>query len=205
MLIDDHPFVRLGVVEAFKACADMEIAWQAGLVIEARHYLKTELPDAIILDLNLKDQSGLEFIKDLISQKKQIPILVLSVNEEKLFAERCLVAGSRGYLCKTASVSEVIDAVRRIIAGDIVVSPDVSSQFMNRLVCGKSTPLTVVSMTDKIQSLSDRELEVFQMLGSGKSSKEIGSILNISVHTVNTYRKHIIEKNGYHNSPGVSG
>lgn len=198
MLIDDHPIVRMGVAEAFKACDDMEISHQAGLIVEANHYLKTEHPDAIILDLSLKDQSGLEFLKDLQAQNNKTPVLVLSVNNEDLFAERSIQAGARGYLSKSASVQEMINAVRRIMGGEIVVSPRIASQLVNRM--GISTKRNTDTAIDKMKALSDREIKVFQMLGNGMSNKQIGGILKISVKTVDTHRKHIMEKIGYANS-----
>lgn len=200
MLVDDHPSVRRGLSDGFQTSPDMEICSQAGRISEANECLKAITPDAIVLDLNVNGESGLEWIKDLRAKNISIPILVLSVNDENIFAERCISAGARGYLCKTASVEEVIEAVRQMLAGEVAVSPHMSRKFIQRMTATFGSEKKSGTMMDAIKTLSDREIEIFQILGNGKSSKEIAATLKISPHTVDSHRRHIMEKMGFQNS-----
>ena len=190
LVVDDHPVVRLGLVEAINAEKDMEVCGQAGLLAEVLWGLK-EHPDVIVLDLSLQDCDGLDFLKNLQAQGELPPTLVLSVHNEELYAERCLVAGARGYLMKTASLSDVVAAIRRVHAGEIVISQQMQAQIVRNLATsgGRGGPAFAT-----LDQLSDRELSIFEMLGRGLSSKEIASALKIGACTVDTHRRRIMTK-----------
>ena len=190
MVVDDHPVVRLGLVEAISAESDMGVCGQAGLLAEVMWGLK-ENPDVIVLDLSLQDCDGLDFLKNLQAQGELPPTLVLSVHNEELYAERCLVAGARGYLMKSSTLSDVVAAIRRVHGGEIVVSQRMQAQIVRNLAAsGVRNALTGTPRT----RLSDRELAIFEMLGRGQSTKEIAASLKISPCTVDTHRRRIMTK-----------
>ena len=171
----------------------MEVCCQAGVLAEVMWGLK-EKPDFIVLDLSLQDCNGLDFLKNLQAQGELPPTLVLSVHEEDLYAERCLSAGARGYLMKTATLTEVVAAIRRINAGEIVVSLRMQSHLVRNLASPGVRHETPHSTDSILHRLSDRELSIFEMLGRGLSSKDIASTLKISACTVDTHRRRIMTK-----------
>ena len=196
MVVDDHPVVRLGLVGAINAEEDMNVCCQAGLLAEVMWGLK-ENPDVIVLDLSLQDCDGLDFLKNLQAQGVLPHTLVLSVHKEELYAERCLVAGARGYLMKSAPLSDVVAAIRRVHAGEIVISQQMQAQIVRNLAAAGGRNATARATLDK---LSDRELTIFEMLGRGLSSKDIASALKISACTVDTHRRRIMTKMNCHSA-----
>ena len=197
MVVDDHPVVRLGLVEAINAEEDMEVCSQAGLLAEVMWGLK-ENPDVIVLDLSLQDCDGLDFLKSQHAQGTLPPTLVLSVHNEEMYAERCLVAGARGYLMKSATLTDVVAAIRRVHSGEIVISQQMQAQIVRNLAASGGRNGTACAIIDQ---LSDRELAIFKMLGRGLSSKEIAFDLKISACTVDTHRRRIMTKMSCRSAP----
>lgn len=193
LIVDDHPTFRLGLSQALNLEEDFEVAGEADSTRAALTMLDTVTPDIVLTDISMPDENGIELIRKLAEAKPDLPVLVLSMHKEVLFAERALRAGARGYLIKQESPTEIVDAIRRVLTGEIAVSPQLSSRLLQWTLQG------TVSKEDSpnlLASLSNRELEIFQMLGNGLSSSEIAKSLDISVKTVDTHRAHIKRKVG---------
>jgi DNA-binding NarL/FixJ family response regulator len=146
-------------------------------------------PDIVIVDLSLKETSGVELIKDLKAQYANLPVLALSMHDESLYAERALRAGAKGYIMKQEATGEVISAIRKVLAGQIYASERMTAKMVRRLVGGAPEV-----GTSAIERLSDRELEVFLLIGQGYGTRQIAEKLFLSVKTIETYRAHIKEK-----------
>ncbi|RYD24346.1 MAG: response regulator transcription factor [Verrucomicrobiaceae bacterium] len=188
LIVDDHPIMRLGLAQLISTEKDLEVCGQAGNVEEAVAMIANGQPDLLITDLALPDKHGLEFVKDLQVSHPHCAILVLSMHDESLYAERALRAGARGYLMKKSAPDHLIKAVRQILKGGIYLSEAMAGcmlEIFRRQGTG-GAPL--------IQSLTDRELEVFQLIGAGKSSREIAGQLHLSMRTVDAHRAHMKEK-----------
>jgi len=169
--------------------ADMEICGEAEDSPSAIRGVGEANPDAIIVDISLKSANGLELIKNLKAIHEDIPILVFSMHDETIYAQRALRAGAKAYVMKKESPSKVVDAIRKIIQGEIYVSPSVADQVLHQIVNGPGN----VS-TSPVDRLTDRELEVVQLIGRGLSSREIAESLHLSVKTIESHRAHVKEK-----------
>lgn len=189
MLVDDHPMIRDGLTCLIQTQPDLNVTLQAGSPAEAISLLSKHSPDLIITDLSMPGRGGIEFIKDLHALAPSTPILVLSMHDELLFAQRSLRAGARGYLMKDAGATRVLDAIRQILAGNIVVSPQMSARLLNDIAGVKSK-----SPSSPIEQLSDREFEIFRLFGRGLSSKDIATELHLSPKTVDVHRQRIKQK-----------
>lgn len=189
LVVDDHPMTREGLAAIIDRQKDMEVCCQASNAAEAFNELSQSLPDLMVTDMSMPGRSGLEFIKDVSAMAPQLPILVLSMHDEMLFAERALRAGARGYVMKDAGAARLLEAIRLILKGETYVSPQMSARiveaFTGKRPRGSSSP---------IEKLSDREFEVFQLLGNGHSTKEVAEILRLSPKTIDVHRSHIKEK-----------
>lgn len=184
MLIDDHSVMREGFARIIEAEPDLEVCAQfdsAKGVLEAIYKIK---PSLVIVDMCLEDTHGLELIKNIRAHHKKLPILVLSMYDESLYAERALRAGALGYVMKRASAEKVVDAIRQVLKGNIWLGEEMEKSLMTRLLRGEGS----LAATD---TLSDRELEVLQLIGAGHRTREIAQTLGISPKTVETYRAHI--------------
>jgi DNA-binding NarL/FixJ family response regulator len=189
LVVDDHPIVRQGLARLIDEEPDLDVYAQAEEAHEAMSIIKQRKPDLVIVDISLKETSGLELIKDIKATYPNLPILALSMHDESLYAERSLRAGARGYVMKTEATAKVVDAIRKILSGRIYVSDNVAGKMMNKMVGGG--PDVSASAIDK---LSDRELEVFSLIGQGYSTRKIAQRLHLSIKTIETYRAHIKEK-----------
>ena len=191
LLVDDHPMMRAGLAQLINRQSDMCVCAEAGQPGEVFSLLSQANPDLMLTDLSMPGRSGLEFIKDLIALRPDLPILVISMHDEVIYAERCLRAGARGYVMKESGSENLLAALRRVIGGQIhVSSSDVRKHLRNlsaRKPRGSGSP---------IQALSDREFEVFQLVGQGKSTRDIAAQLHLSPKTVDVHRGHIREKLG---------
>ena len=196
MIVEDHPIFRKGLAQLINDEKDMEICGEAQDVIDAKKALAKVKPDLMIVDLTLKGASGLGFIKDVHKQMPDLPILVLSMHDESIYAERVLRAGARGYVMKQEMTNKVIVAIRQVLAGKMFFSESVVESFLG-MMTGKSA----ASVQNPIDTLSDRELEVFNLIGRGIGRKEIGDQLNVGIKTVGTYREKIKQKLGIKSSP----
>ena len=189
LIVDDHPVVRRGMAGVLNAEEDLEISGEASNAAQAMDAVKQGKPDLVLLDLSLGDDSGLELIHDLKAMHEDLAILVVSIHDESLFAERVLKAGAKGYINKQMALDHIVNAVRRVLSGKIYLSPDMAnrmlSQVANGVKPGEESPL---------ERLSDREMEVYRMLGEGKGTREIAKRLHLSMKTIETYREHIKDK-----------
>ncbi|MBX9652578.1 response regulator transcription factor [bacterium] len=189
MIVDDHPLVREGVVGLLSAQADLEVCAEASRVAEAIELAAAKNPDVAIIDLTLKDGNGIALIKVLKEQYPELKMLVLSMHDETLFAERALRAGAVGYLSKDKVSRTIVQAVRAVLAGKIYLSQRMTQHMMQRMVGGAAA-----SSQSPIERLTDREIEIFQLIGQGWTTRRIATALELSPQTVETHREHIKEK-----------
>lgn len=194
-IVEDHPIVRRSIVSTIQESPHYEICGEADNLRSALKGIASLAPDLVILDLSLKGPGGLELLKTLRIRHPRIPALVLSMHDETLFAERCLHAGARGYVMKSETVSELAKAIERVNSGHVYVSPAMSDRFLESLGNG-SQP----GSGSPVDRLSDRQLEVFELIGRGQTVSAIAKQLSLSVKTVETHRAHIKEKLGIPNA-----
>ena len=197
-LVDDHPTTREGLAAIINRQPDLEVCCEASCPAEAMSELSKCRPDLVVTDLTMPGRSGIEFIKDVQSLMPELPILALSMHDEMLYAERALRAGARGYLMKDAGSMKVLEVIRHILGGQTYVSPQMLSRLLD-VVSGRQPR----GSTSPIEKLSDREFEVFQLLGSGKSTKEVAEALNLSPKTVDVHRARIKEKLQLKDAPSL--
>ena len=172
---DDHPFIRVGLSHLINKEADMVVCGEAETVASVRSGVEREKPDLLLTDLCLGDGDGLDLIKGLKAQFPNLPILVLSQQDETLFAERTLRAGARGYIMKERATQDVMEGIRTILGGDLYVSRKVAALAMRKLVEGGAE--VAANAGSEIAGLSDRELQVFRLLGAGKGTMEVAEAL----------------------------
>ena len=189
MLVDDHPMMRAGLAHLIERQPDLTVCGEAANPAEALKALPGARPDIILADLTMPGRSGLEFVKDLLAVTPTLSILVVSMHDEAVYAERALRAGARGYIMKEAGGEAVVAAIRQILGGQAYVSPAMSARILDNL-SGKKPR----GSTSPIEKLSDREFEVFQLIGQGKSTRDIAEQLHLSSKTVDVHRSHIKEK-----------
>lgn len=195
-LVDDHPLVRTGIAQLINKEPDMSICGEAEDAPDALRGISSTSPDLITVDISLRGYNGIELIKNIKSLHPDLPILVLSMHEEGVYAQRALRAGALAYVMKQEAPDKVILAIRRILKGDIYVSEKVGVQMLHQIVNGGSNP-----HGSPVDRLSDRELEVTQLIGEGRTTREIASYLNVSVKTIESHRANIKEKLGLKNGP----
>ena len=188
-LVDDHPIVRQGLIKLIEQEDGLEVCGESGTVSDALDALKKLGPDVVLVDISLEDSNGLELIKLVDDLGMKIPMLVLSMHDESLYAEHALRAGASGYVMKQAAASTLIQAIEKVLTGEIYVSKAMSSQMLK--MAFRSSGEDTRTGTEK---LSLRELEVFELIGRGNSTREIAGQLHLSVKTIETYRAHIKDK-----------
>ena len=187
LIIDDHAMVREGVAQIIEHADDLCVCCSASTANEGLELLRTMKPDLVLVDITLPGKNGVEFIKDARAQRPDLLILAMSMHDESLYAERVLRAGGRGYIRKQEGGEKLIDAMRRVLRGEIAVSEKVTGRLLETF-SGRKT------MRSSLEGLSDRELEVFQLIGQGKTMKAIGAELHLSPKTIEVHRAHIREK-----------
>lgn len=189
LLVDDHPFMRAGLGQLIERQPDLTVCGEAGNPAEALTAIHQLKPDLILTDLTMPGRSGLEFVKDLHAADSGRAVLVISMHDEAVYAERALRAGARGYIMKEAGGEALLAAIRQVLRGEVYVSPRMSARILEGLSTrrprGSSSP---------IEKLTDREFEVFQLVGQGKSTRDIAEQLHLSSKTVDVHRSHIKEK-----------
>lgn len=192
MIVDDHPLVRQGMKKVIEREQDLTVISEAGSAEEAIRNISHEEPDLAIVDISLESEaSGIDLIKALRDRYARIKTLVLSMHDENVYAERALRAGARGYVAKKEAPGVIIEAIRVVMNGELYLSSRISMKIIDRLFQGKEGGGE--SMTEV---LSDRELEIFRMIGTGMSTGDIAKKLNISVNTIESHRKKIKDKLG---------
>lgn len=189
LLVDDHPFMRVGLASLIDRQPDMTVCGEAGNPAEAFKELSKSKPDLVLTDLTMPGRSGLEFVKDLKAAEPNLAILVISMHDEVVHAERALRAGARGYIMKEAGGENLLTAIRQIFRGEVYVSPRMSARLLENMSGTKPR-----GSTSPIEKLTDREFEIFQLIGQGKSTRDIAEQLHLSTKTVDVHRSHIKEK-----------
>ncbi|MCP3924401.1 MAG: response regulator transcription factor [Desulfobacterales bacterium] len=189
VIVEDHPIFSMGMKELINREEDMDVCGDAEDVSGAREVISNNNPDLVIVDLSLKDSNGMDLVKEINDNQSNIATLVLSMHDESLHAERSIMAGAKGYIMKQEASESVVEAIRQIMAGNIYVSQRIMSTILNKF---RSKPDLVHE--SPLKRLTDRELEIFQLIGQGLLSKDIADQLNISTKTVGTYRERIKEK-----------
>jgi DNA-binding NarL/FixJ family response regulator len=187
LIVDDHPIVREGLALLISSQADLEVCGEAEDVITAGQLIDEARPDVAIVDISLKGSSGLELIKRIKAKHPSVQILVSSIHDESVYAERALRAGAMGYVNKQEATRTILVALRRILDGRVYLSERMADRLLCRTVGGGGEPI----VGSPIESLSDRELEVFELIGQGLSTTEIAARLHLSSKTVETYRDRI--------------
>ena len=190
MIVDDHPVVRQGLRLLLEREPDLAVVAEAEGVTEAFTRFKEVRPDLVIIDLSLKDGSGIELIKEIHASDPDTHMLVSSMHDESLFAERVLRAGAKGFISKQEATASIVEAARQVLGGRVYLSPSMSDQMLHRLVSNDDDAVD----KSPIESLSDRELEVFEMIGQGLTTRQIAAKLDLSPKTVETYRENIKSK-----------
>ncbi len=195
LLVDDHPVLRKGLGQMINAEADLMVCGEAEDASKAFEAVGTLSPDVAVVDISLKRGNGIELIKNVKARYPELPILVLSMHDEALYAERALRAGSLGYIMKEEATEQVLTALRRVVAGEIFLSERMKARMLQQLATGRGK--IVVS---PIEQLTDRELQVFRLIGEGRSTRQIAAELHLSVRTVEAYREYIKDKLSLKNS-----
>ena len=189
LIIDDHPMMREGLALLIQNEPDLRVSAQAGNGAEALSAIALELPELILADISLPDRNGLELIKDIQALHPGVPILVVSMHDESLYAERVLRAGGRGYIMKQEGGKKLMQAIRQVLDGRIYVSEKMSARIIELFSGHRSQAAHSV-----MERLTDREFEVFQLIGAGQASRNIARHLHLSVKTVEAHRANIKKK-----------
>ncbi len=195
LIVEDHPLFRAMLVQLINNEPDMTVCGEVDNIVDALSNIKLTHPDAGIIDITLQGSCGLELIKRLKTHHIQLPILVLSMHAENFYAERVIRTGAKGYISKLASPFEVIKAVKKVLDGHIYISELINMAILERLGQENNTAPPL-----KITELSDREIEVFQLIGCGLNSRECAECLHLCASTIDSYRARIKEKLGIKNA-----
>lgn len=198
LIVDDHPTLRRGLVALIQDEPDLEVCGEADRADEALRLVQELGPDVVVVDLSLKQGTGLELIEQVKALDKGIKMLVASMHEESLYAERALRAGAMGYINKQETIDKLVDAIRQILRGQIYLSEQMTERVLHRVSDGEKLE------DDPINRLSNRELEVFQLIGQGLTTKQIAEKLTLSPKTVETHREKIKSKLNLKNGTEVN-
>jgi DNA-binding NarL/FixJ family response regulator len=185
VIVEDHPMFREQLAHLISKEPDMVVCGEADNVRDGFALIKEKSPAIAIVDITLKGSSGLELLKDLRAHEIELPTLVLSMHDESLYAERALRAGAKGYITKHEASANVMVAIRQVLSGEIYLKPRFMSSILNRMTNGSR------ATAQPIDRLTDRELEVFELIGRGQTTREIGARLRLGLTTVDTYRARI--------------
>jgi DNA-binding NarL/FixJ family response regulator len=195
IIVDDHPLFRDRLSQLINHELDMQVCEESETAEQAIQLIRVLTPDLVIVDITLKGSSGLELIKGIRALSIATPILVLSMHEESLYAERALRAGATGYITKDQAADEVLGAIRRVLMGEIYLSDKMTSVFLRSLTLARAK-----SMPRSVDKLADRELEVLELIGRGNTTRQIADKLQLGAATVDTYRARIKEKMNFQNA-----
>ncbi len=189
LVVDDHPIVRQGLALLINREPDLLVCGEAEEAMGAIHVLASARPDVLIVDISLNGPDGLDLLKNIRTTHPTLPVLILSMHDESIYAERALRAGANGYIMKQEATEKVLVALRRILSGEIYVSDRIANRMLKHYITGSGT-----LRNSSISDLSDRELEVFRLIGEGDGTRQIAEELHISIKTVESYQAHIKEK-----------
>src|SRR5271156_772099 len=188
-VVDDHPLLRQGLALMINREPDLAVCGEAEEAQAAMKAIAAKPPDILIADISLNGPDGLDLLKNLRTLYPNLPVLILSMHDETIYAERALRARANGYIMKQEATEKVLVAVRRILGGDIYLSDRMANKLLHQYISGASA-----DMKTQLSALSDRELEVFRLIGEGRSTRQIAEKLHLSIKTVETYQAHIKEK-----------
>jgi len=196
LIVDDHPLLREGLTQRLQREPDLRVCGEAATAPAAIVAVETHKPDLVIVDISLPGRDGIELTKDLRARFPKMKILVLSLHDESLYAERALRAGASGYLMKHETPEKLIAAVRSVLAGEFIVGNGALIQLLRRFSAGRDS-------TDPATKLSDRELQVFRLLGQKHSRRQIATMINLSLKTVETHCSNIRRKLGLNDAAAL--
>jgi DNA-binding NarL/FixJ family response regulator len=188
-IVDDHPLLRQGIALMINREQDLIVCGEAADAQTALKQIEGRPPDIMIVDISLSGPDGLDLLKNIRAMYPSLPVLILSMHDESIYAERALRARANGYIMKQEATEKVLIAVRRILAGDIYLSDRMANKLLHQFVGGAPA-----DSNSRLASLSDRELEVFRLIGEGRGTRQIAEKLDLSIKTVETYQAHIKEK-----------
>ncbi|MGB2636790.1 MAG: response regulator transcription factor [Candidatus Acidiferrum sp.] len=189
LLVDDHPIVRQGLALLIDREPDLSVCGEADGAHSAFHAITTLRPDIVVLDISLSGPDGLDVLKDIRMKTASLPVLILSMHDESIYAERAMRAGANGYIMKQEATEKVLVAIRRILQGEVYLSDRLTSTMLQQYVRG-----TAPAKKSPLVNLTDRELEVFRLIGEGHGTRQIADELHLSVKTIESYQAHIKEK-----------
>jgi DNA-binding NarL/FixJ family response regulator len=192
-IVDDHPLLRQGLALLVNRERDLVVCGEAEEAQTAMKEITAKKPDILIADISLNGPDGLDLLKNLRMLYPNLPVLILSMHDESIYAERALRARANGYIMKQEATEKVLVAVRRILSGDIYLSDRMANKLLHQYISGAPA-----DMSSRLSVLSDRELEVFRLIGEGRSTRQIAEKLHLSVKTVETYQAHIKDKLSLH-------
>jgi DNA-binding NarL/FixJ family response regulator len=187
ILVEDHPIVRQGLAQLINHQPGLSVVGETDTAAKALELVRANKPDLVVLDVSLPKTNGLELIKQLKSEKPTLPMLVISMHDETLYAERALRAGARGYVMKKEPSEKMLLAINRVLKGEIYVSDRMKQKMLQHLVSNQVPD----ENSSPLDHLSDRELEVFQLLGNGFATRQIAEQLNLSIKTIESYRENL--------------
>ncbi len=199
LIVDDHPMMRQGLVQLVTNEPDLAVAGEVETAEQAISIIAQCAPDLVLADISLTGKSGLELIKDIQTLNSGLPVLVISMHDESVYAERVLRAGGRGYIMKQEGGKQIMQAIRHVLGGQIYVSAKMSGKILE-IFSGRRSE----SGSSPVERLSDREFEVFQLIGQGKGTRQIAEQLHLSVKTVEVHRQHIKEKLKLTDAPSLA-
>jgi DNA-binding NarL/FixJ family response regulator len=197
LIVEDHPMFRERLAELINKEPDMQVCGTADNIADGLVLIGSVKAQILVLDISLKGPSGLELIKDITAREIQIPILVLSMHDESLYAERALRAGAKGYISKQEPSERIMSAIRQVLRGETYLSPPMTAKIVRTFSNGPNH-------ISGIAGLTDRELEVFELIGRGQTTREIGAKLHLGASTVETYRARIKTKLNLENATQLS-
>jgi DNA-binding NarL/FixJ family response regulator len=192
-IVDDHPLLRQGLALMINRELDLTVCGEAEEAHTAMKEIAAKKPDILIADISLNGPDGLDLLKNVRGSYPNLPVLILSMHDESIYAERALRARANGYIMKQEATEKVLVAVRRILGGDIYLSDRMANKLLHQYISGASA-----DMNSRLSALSDRELEVFRLIGEGRSTRQIAEKLHLSIKTVETYQAHIKDKLSLH-------
>lgn len=190
LLVDDHPIVRRGLAQYLAQTPDIRVCGEAQDGRSALEAIRRTRPDLVVMDLSLEGMNGLDLIQQIAATDPKLPLLVLSMHDETLYAERAIRAGARGYVSKDRPVEEVVGAIRRVLAGEVYLSEQMSTRLVRQMLTNRPAQ----QPSSLVGSLTNRELQVFELIGEGFGTRNIAAKLHLSVKTVDTHRENIKRK-----------
>jgi DNA-binding NarL/FixJ family response regulator len=190
LLVDDHPIVRYGMRQLIETEEDMTVCGEAGSAEEGLSSAVELEPDLVIVDISMEGRSGIDLAEDLRRRRPGIPLLFLSIHDDTSYADRALKAGARGYLTKQEAPKLIVAAVRRVMAGEVFLCDRMATRLLKKLTARPSP----AGDDSPVSSLSNRELEILEMIGRGRKPKQIAEALHLSIHTIETHRRNIKQK-----------